>query len=375
MKKIIYVVNRPEFLISHRLEICKAIKNNGYSVHVVCPHNGACDEFLKFGFVLHNVNFYRDRVNPFLGMLISLKLWFIFWTQRPDIVHLITIKPYLFGGLASRLARVPMTVISVAGLGSVFSSVGWRARLLRFFIFPLFQFVFQNSNQKIIVQNEEDMKVLLPFNDHRRSKFTLIRGSGLDLQKWKFSPEPDGKVTVTMASRLLKDKGVYEFVTAAKLIRSRGLDTRFLLVGDLDHQNVNSLSELELCKIKTDGVVRCYGHRRDIEDIFAESNIVCLPSYYGEGFPKVLIEAAASGRAVITTDHIGCKDAVVSGKTGLLVPVRDSIALANAIEFLIVNPCVRKEMGSAARRHAVANYDIEQVVRAHIQVYEVKNLI
>jgi len=202
-----------------------------------------------------------------------------------------------------------------------------------------------------------------------KDKTRLISGSGVDLKDFPVLPEPDQIPVVVMASRLLKDKGVHEFVEAARILRSRGVDARFQLIGDPDPGNPVSVTAESIQAWREEGVIECLGFRTDIPKLFSQSNIIVLPSYYGEGLPRVLIEAAACGRAVVTTDMPGCRDAIVPDVSGLLVPARDAKALADAIQLLIEDADLRQRMGREGRRLAEKEFSIEKIVQAHLEIY------
>jgi glycosyltransferase involved in cell wall biosynthesis len=197
----------------------------------------------------------------------------------------------------------------------------------------------------------------------------LIRGSGVDLLDCPFVPEPQGTPVVVMAARLLKDKGVFEFVESARLLQDRGVGVEMKLIGSSDPGNPNSVTKEDLDRWKKEGIVQVLGFRKDVTAQYATANIVCLPSYYGEGLPKSLVEAAACGRAVVTTDHPGCRDAIVPCETGVLIPVKDPIALADVIERLIEHPNLRQEMGKAGRCLAEEVFSIDKIVEQHLEIY------
>jgi glycosyltransferase involved in cell wall biosynthesis len=282
---------------------------------------------------------------------------------------LITIKPYLYGGIAARIANVKSVVTAVAGLGVLFSSNLLKYRLLRLALYPLFRFAFGHKNQSVIFQNADDRNALVNWGVVAKDQVKMIRGSGVDLATCAMIDEPSGVPIVSFAARLLKDKGVEVFVEASRLLKQRNIEARFWLIGEPDLGNANSVKQAQLSAWESDGLVELFGFRKDIPALFAQSNIVTLPSFYGEGLPKVLIEAAACGRAVITTDHPGCRDAVEKDLTAFLVPVRDSVALADAIQALIENPDKRKAMGLAGRKLAIEEFDVNKVVEQHLKIY------
>ena len=369
MKIFTFVVNNPDYFISHRLAIGLSLLEQGHQVYVIGP--GECPGGLReYGFKFNSVEMSRKGKNPFSELNTIWQLYRLFKTIKPDVVHLVTIKPYLYGGIAARLARVPAVVSAVAGLGILFSQKNIKAKILRTVLFPLYWFAFNHPNQKAIFQNTHDRDVLINWGVLSASNAVLIRGAGANLKDYAYVAEPAGTPVVSLAARLLKDKGVVEFVEASKILQQRNIPAEFWLIGDADPGNANTVSQNELDAWQAEGVVECLGYRTDIASLFAQSNIVSLPSYYGEGLPKVLIEAAACGRAVVTTDHPGCRDAITPNVTGLLVPVKDAVALADAIERLIKSAELRHSMGREGRKLAENVFAIEKIVQQHLDIYQ-----
>lgn len=364
-----FVVNDLSFLRSHRREICIAAEETYRQVHIVCPPSVHAAHFENLGIHLHEVEFHRGKEGPISEAILFFKLLWKLRRIKPDLVHLITIKPYLYGGIIARLIGIRAVVSAVAGLGMVFSSKSIRYKLLRIIIMPLFRFSLSHPNQVIICQNVDDKKALCKINEDLGKKIHLIAGSGVCLTDFSYTKEPKGIAVVSFASRLLIDKGVRVFVEAARIIREREIAARFWLIGDVDKGNNNSVSLQEIKTWEEDRLIEFLGPRDDVALCLSKSNIVTLPSYYGEGLPKVLMEAAAVGRAVVTTDHPGCRDAVTSD-TGLLIPTRDPVALADAVEILVKNPTLRQQMGVAGRRYAESKFCVENVVKAHLEIYK-----
>lgn len=369
LRKIIFVVNNPAYFVSHRFSIGLKLQSQGFDVHVIAP--GSCpNEITQAGFTYHQVEMSRKGKNPFSELVVIFALAKLFKRINPDLVHLVTIKPYLYGGIAARLAGVPSVVSAVAGLGILFSQDTLKARVLRYFLYPMYRLAFGHKNQTAIFQNTHDRDLLVDWGVLNKHKSVLIRGAGADLKQYQFVEEPQGTPVISFAARLLIDKGVVEFVEASRLLQERGIAAEFWLIGDPDPGNANTVTREQLVAWESEGLVTCLGHRSDIPALFSQSNIVSLPSFYGEGLPKVLIEAAACGRAVVTTDHPGCRDAIESGVTGILVPIKDAVALADALEYLIQNPDARKAMGQAGRDLAEQEFAIEKIVDAHIVIYQ-----
>lgn len=369
-KRLLIVVNDAGFFLSHRLPIARAAREAGYDVHVATAPSEAVSDVEAHGYTHHRLPLTRSGKNPLGELFCFWSMLSLFLRIRPDLLHLVTIKPVLYGGIAARLAGVHGVVAAVSGLGFVFTKKGVRARLVRFLVGRLYRFALAKKNLRVIFQNPDDRATLIGLGAVNLNKTVMIRGSGADLSVYRAVPEPTGVPVVTMAARLLKDKGVHEFVEAARLLHKNMVKAHFWLVGDVDCGNPASISNLELNQWRDEGLVELLGQRKDIAAIFAASNLVVLPSYYGEGLPKVLIEAAGCGRAVVTTDMPGCRDAIEADLTGVLVSPRDAKGLATAIQHLLEDDDLRHRMGKAGRALAEREFAIEKIVLAHLGVYQ-----
>jgi len=368
-KRLLFVVNHAGFFVSHRLPIAVAAIGAGFEVHVASAAGAAVAVMQARGITHHELNLSRNGINPLHELLAFLEIRRLMRRLRPDIVHLVTSKPVLYGGIAARLIGVPAVVAAISGLGHVFTANDLPTRLVRLLVSAGYRIALKQANLKVIFQNPSDRDLLVRSGAVAPASAVLIKGSGVDLQEYRATPEPQEPLVVTYAARLLKTKGVCEFVEAAKQLRLRQVRARFLLVGDVDPDNSASVTCGDIERWKADGWVEVLGLRREIAAIFAASHLVVFPSYYGEGLPKVLVEAAACGRAVITTDIPGCRDAMVQEETGLLVPAHDVAALARAIEALLSDRGRRQRMGAAGRALAEREYAIERIVGRHLQIY------
>lgn len=367
-KCLLFVVNDPAFFLSHRLPIAKGAKEVGYDVHVATGAGKAIRKIKQAGFVHHCLGLSRSGKNPISEIKNLVELYRLMRRLRPSIVHLVTIKPVLYGGIAARLAGVPAVVSAVSGLGSVFVTQSLIARGLRGLVHAFYKVAFAHRNIKAIFHNPDDRDALLAFNAIDSVCTVILRGSGVNLADYPFEPEPPGPVVVCFAARLLREKGIVEFVEVARLIKDRGIDACFQVIGDPDPGNPSSVGEDDLARWRSEGLVELMGYRTDIPALFSKAHIIVLPSYR-EGLPKILLEAAAAGRAVVTTDMPGCRDAIEPDKTGLLVPIKDPLALADAVQRLIENPSLRREMGAAGRVLAENEFTIEKIVAAHMKIY------
>ena len=370
-KKILFLVNYLSFFLSHRLPIAEALLAKGFEVFIGYGELRGADPKLleQRGFKVDFIPMQLGGFNLLRDLKTLYYIWGFFKRVKPDIVHLVTIKPYLYGGIISRLCGVRGLITAVSGLGTLFINKDLKSKLIRLLLYPIYKLAFNHLNQKVIVQNKDDLKTLVNWGVLNPSKVKLLKGSGVKLENFINLNEPGGTPTVCFAARLLRDKGVYEYVSAVKLLKERGIEAQFLLAGDLDINNPTGLKLDDLNKLKDEGYVKIIGFQKDIATLYAKSHIICLPSYR-EGFPKSLIEAAAAGRAVVTTDVPGCRDAIIPNKTGLLVPIKDSKKLADALQWLIENPKERIAMGKAGRKFAEKEFPIEKIILNHLDIYQ-----
>ena len=368
-KKLLFIVNVDWFFLSHRLPIAIEAINQGYEVHIATTIANELDSLKKNGLIVHPINLHRSRTGLISVISEFKEILDIIRLIAPNIVHLVTIKPVLLGGIASRILNVPAVVYAVSGLGYVFLKKGVIAFIIRKIIIYLYQLAFRHKNKCVIFQNDSDQSMLSKLSLLSSNEVELINGSGVDLSVFTQQSFDSGVPVIILAARLLKDKGVKEFVEAAKLVNINNNRARFALVGEPDFDNPASIQRYELENWKNERIIELWGHREDMEKVIPLSTIVVLPSYR-EGFPKILIEAAACGRPVVTTDVPGCRDAIEKDITGIIVPVRDYIELAKKISFLLDNPTISRKMGNAGRLRAEEFFDINKVVEKHMKIYE-----
>lgn len=367
-KRLLFVVNEPRSFVAFRLPVAIAAKRVGYEVHVASGPGPDIGKITDAGIEHHLLPLKRSGTNPFAELLLLFRLFQLFRKLSPDLVHNITIKPVIYGGIIARLAGVRAVVSAISGLGTVFLATGTVASIRRRLVIALYWISFGHSNMITIFQNPSDRELFIKSNIVSATSVCLIPGSGVDLSRFAYSSEPDGQVVVVFAARLLHDKGIMEYVEAARLLSARNYDADFQIAGDLDPENVTSITPTEMQEIMQTGLIRSLGFRDDMHKVLADANIVVLPSYR-EGLPRVLCEAAACGRAVITTDVPGCRDAIIADKTGLLVPVREAVGLADAIAALIDEPVKRRAMGKAGRELAKVKFSVDAIVATHIEIY------
>ena len=368
-KKIVYLVNTDSFFISHRIRIADQLKKNGYEIHIATEFTNYKNLLKKKGFITHDIRFNKNSLNILLALVPLLQIMFLLFKVKPNILHLISLKPSIFGGLISFISPVKNIVISITGLGSMFLSKNLFGKFRENIFNLLLRIIFLHNKLIVILQNKSDEKYLLKKTNLRKEKVKIIRGSGVDLNKFKFSKLPKKNINIVMISRIIADKGIREYIDSIKYLKKKNLIANFYLVGNIDFSNPSAIkkSELELWKKKK--IIKYFTHKKDVFSILKKSSIIVLPSYR-EGFPKVLMEAAAVGRPSITTNVPGCKDAVINNKTGILVPPKNHIKLAKAIKDLSLDKRKLKKISVLARKHAVKNFNIINIVYQHILIYQ-----
>jgi len=368
MPKLLFLVTEDWYFCSHRMLLACEAKRHGYDVVVATRVQKHRDRILSAGLKLIPISMLRNGRNPWAEFLSICELVRIYRSERPDLVHHVAIKPVIYGSLAARLSGVPKIVNAIAGMGYVFISQSWKARILRPILKRAMRILLHRPNARIILQNPDDFSMLIEAGIADPERTDLIPGSGVDVEEFRPFPEPDGDTTVMMSSRMLWEKGVEEFVGAARLLKSEGIRARFVLVGDIDSGNPGTISSSLLEAWNDEGAVEWWGHRNDMPAVLAQAHIVCLPSYR-EGMPKSLIEAASCGRPIVTTDSPGCREIVRDGENGFLVPVRDSAALAAALRKLMDDPPLRRRFGARGRALVMERFTLEKVIADTLAVY------
>lgn len=365
--KLLFVVTEDWYFVSHRLPLAVAAQKAGFNVSVATRVGELGEMIRAAGIRLIPLGLSRRRGNPLREVAALARLY---RRECSAIVHHVALKPVFYGALAARLAGVHHVVNAVAGLGWLFTSSGLPARTLRPVICRLLAWLLGAPHSRTIVQNTDDFGLLIKMGVPE-DRLRLIRGAGVDTEVFTPALEsPPEPVTVLLSARMLWDKGVGEFVEAARLLTQAGVKARFVLVGEPDPGNPASVPVAALRAWHGENGVEWWGHRDDMPAVFHTAHIACLPSYYREGLPKVLLEAAASGLPIVTTDAPGCREIVRDGDNGFLVPVRDAQALALALRRLIDNVALRAKMGQRAREIILAEFSQEQVIAETLAVYQ-----
>jgi len=366
--KILFLVTEDWFFWGHRLRIAQTLRGTGIEVLVMTHLSQLRGAMEKEGFRVVPWRISRGSLNPFRELYALLQVIAVYRTEKPDLVHHVALKPILYGGVAARLCGRPKSVNAVAGLGHVFTTSSWKMRQLRRLVLASLRWILKSDNTKTIFENYDHQNLLLNGGIVSSHQTLVIRGVGVNTKEFLPHSEPNGLPVVMLAARMLWEKGVGEFVTAASLLREQGVSARFVLVGKPDLDNPTSIPEKQLRAWVESGVVEWWGHRNDMPAVLAQSNLVCFPSH-GEGLPTILIEAAACGRAIVCTDVPGCREVVRHDDNGLLVPVRDAPALARALNTLIINRGLRSRMGARGREIAVREFAVEFFLAGMMAVY------
>lgn len=369
-KRLLFVVTEDWYFISHRLPIARAALAAGYEVLVATRLGEKADAIVREGFVpIALKRMRRSGRNPFREVASIAELVTLYRSYRPSIVHHVAMKPVLYGSIAARLAGVAAIVNNVAGLGFVFSSKAIYAQTLRCLIAPLLRYALRQRRALTIVQNRDDAQVLTDDITVAPEKIRLVKGSGVDLAQFSQIRRESSPPIVLLASRMIKEKGVEDFVRAAAQLRKKNAAARFVLAGAPDSENPHSIPEAVLRQYHDDGLVEWWGHRDNIPEIIRAAAIVCLPTTYGEGIPKTLIEAAAGECPIVTYDVPGCREIVADGVNGMLVPAGDVGRLVEAIAQLLADPGQRRRMGAQGRRLVQAEFSQEIVVAQTLAIY------
>jgi len=369
--KIALFANTDWYLYNFRLSLALRLQALGHEVLLLSPPGPYGDRLRDMGLRWRPVPLRRRGLNPLSELLFVFRLAALLRQEQPALLHNFTLKCAIYGSFAGRLAGVTRRINAVAGLGYVFTSSDRRARLLRPLVRLLIQLALRGRRSRVILQNSDDVALFDRFRLARASDVRLVRGSGVDCSRFTppVEPAPDGLLRVLLAARILKDKGVFEFVEAARLLKAQGRRITFLLAGDPDPGNPAAVSVAAVRGWADEGLVEWLGHVDDMPGLVRTTDIVVLPSYR-EGLPKSLIEAAACARALIATDVPGCREVVEHGVDGLLVPARSVEPLAAAIAALDDDPALRARLGVAARSKALAHFDEAIVLRRTAAVYQ-----
>lgn len=368
--RIVFVDNSLDAFRRDRMQLVHAARDLGLETHVAAPRGRVHFDSQKEGFAYHSIPMSRKGTSMWKEPATVLALLRLYRKLRPTLVHHLRLKPVMYGSLAASLAGVPAVVNTLTGLGFLFTDQSEKTAPLRKWVEMGCRRAFRHPNLRVIFQNPDDRAVFIRKGIVSGEQAAVIKGSGVDLSVFYPTKEPEGVPVVILASRMLWDKGVAQYVEAARILKSEGVKARFALVGEPDRENPAAIPQAQLEVWDESGDVEWWGLQEgaNMPAVLAKSHIVCLPSYR-EGIPRILIEAAAAGRPILTTDAPGCRELVRPGENGIVVPSRDPSSLASALRFLIEHPETRIAMGKNNRQIAVQEFSQELVIAQFMAVY------
>ena len=369
MHKLFIVVNVDWFFLSHRKDIAIAAQQAGWDVTIVTADTGKLKEIEAIGLKTINLPMSRSGMNIREEIGTLKFLYKLYKEERPDVVHHVGMKTILWGTLAARFTKVNGVVNAISGLGGFFAedNKGFLAKVMP----KVLKFSHNRNNLLCIFQNNEDKGLYVKNGIIKEKQARYIKGSGVHLDEFCYTPEPvEGKIRVILTARMIVEKGIFILTEAAERLRPKYKDkVEFLLVGGLD-DHPDAITKEQLDTVCDGSYIQWLGYRTDVKELLQNSHIVAFPSYYMEGLPKSLIEADAIGRPVITCNSVGCKETVIDGYNGYLIPTKDVDALVEKLDVLLSNPALRQEMGRNARKYAEENFSIDTVIERHLNIYK-----
>jgi glycosyltransferase involved in cell wall biosynthesis len=366
--KLLFLSTEDSTFWSHRLALARTLRSQGVDVIVMTRSGDHLSRLEEEGFRVIPWSISRKSLNPLQELRSFFQVIRRYREERPDIVHHIALKPIVYGSLAARMCGCIPSVNTVTGLGPIFMRVKLTSRVLRSLLVKVLRLCFRAANGRVIFQNEDDRELFVKTKIATAEKTVVVPGFGVNTEQFVPCPEPDGEFVVMLPARMLWEKGVREFVEAAQELHRRGSSVRMVLVGAPDPDNPGCIPERQLREWAESGNVEWWGQQTEMPDVLHRSHLVCLPSYR-EGLPKVLLEAGACGRAIVTTDAPGCSYVVRHGENGLLIPIKDPRALVDAIQSLILDRVRRLQMGVAGRERTVKEFSEGMIARQTLDVY------
>jgi glycosyltransferase involved in cell wall biosynthesis len=366
--KILLVANTDWYLFRFRLSLARSLREQGYQVVFISPSGQYASQLESEDFRWMSWEVGRQSINPLKEVGAVIDLLRIIKKEEPDLMHLHTIKPVIYGSLCAWLYKKITVVRSITGRGYIFLGGDVRARLLRPLVKAIYRFTLNSGRGAVIFENKTDRDYFVGQKLVNPDQASVIEGVGVDTEYYSLAHEPKGIPVIILAGRMLWDKGVGTFVEAARLLHHK-VSARFVLVGQPDAGNPASIAVGILEGWVREGVVEWWGWKPDMHDVFSNCHIVALPSL-GEGLPTILIEAASTGRPIVATDVPGCRDVVINGINGFTVPPREPLALAAALEKLILDPEARRSMGYAGREIVIRKFSNLIVNDSTIRVYQ-----
>lgn len=366
--RLLYLITEDWYFWSHRLDLARAARDAGFDVTVATRVTDHGARIQGEGFHLAPISVLRRSRNPLRELCAIAELAQLYRRVRPHLVHHVAMKPILYGSLAAWIARVPVVLNAFAGLGYAFTEPERRNSVLHSVMRQALKVTVGLSRSTVLFQNEADRDQLVVEGIVPSIRTRIIAGSGVDTAEFSATPSPSGTPLIILPSRMLWDKGIGEFVQAARNLKANGVEARFVLVGRCDVDNPAAIPKTQLDRWVEEGVVEWWGHREDMAAVYGAATVVVLPSYR-EGLPKVLLEAAACGKALVATDVPGCRDVVRHRSNGILVVPKNSAALASAIGELLSDAQIREAMGRCGRELVVAEWSVPGITGKMMRLY------
>lgn len=368
-KRLLIIVNEDKFFLSHRKEVGIHAKSNGWNVAIVGKNTGKKEliESMGFEFIEMPVNPTGKKLNQEMRTFRFLQN--LYKKEKNAVVHHVGLKNMVWGGMAARLQHIDGVINAVSGLGIMFSD--YNPSHLRKVLIPVLRWGMKIPNVSIIFQNHEDESLFEALGISENTRTYFIKGSGVDLTQYEGGAKSKGKLLrVIFAGRMVKDKGVIDFIKAAELLRNKYEGkAEFILCGALS-TNPYAVKKEELDRLCDGSYIKYLGFREDMPQQFQDSDIMCFPSYYREGVPKAVLDASAAGLPIITCDSIGCRDTVINGFNGFLVKPKSPAEVAQKLDLLLSDKKLRQKMGKRSRQIAEKEYDVLNVAHTHMKIYE-----
>ena len=368
--KILFIISEDWYFVSHRLALAKSAIQVGYNVALLSRYTNHRKAIENANIETIDWPLDRSSKNPIKELIAIISVISSIRQFRPSIIHSVAMKPVIYSSIASLFTGLDNRIFALAGLGFVFTSNKSYAKILRPFLKVIFSLLFKGKKTKLILQNPDDQRQLLSEGVINLKNIRLIRGAGVDTKTFSFKTIPSNMPIIILPSRMLWAKGIQDFIDCAKVINIDNIMARFVLVGTPDDQNPDSISTQLLTEWHKDGVIEWWEFQSDMPNVFHQSTIVCLPTTYGEGLPKSLLEAASCGRPIVAYDVPGCREIVKDGYNGYLVQPKSIDGLVEAIILLINNYKLCVQMGKDGRKLVKKYFTQEKIAQETMAVWD-----
>lgn len=369
MNKILFIINVDWYFKLHWLERAEFFQQQGFSISVIT--NFTSDkirmDLVQKGFECHHIQLKRKSLNPFTDLYFAFKLATLIYKIKPTIIHSVTIKPNIYSGIVNKLLFNKPIVYSVPGLGAVFSSSNYRFSFIKKMIVQLYRII-SNSNSIFIFENQDDHDLFINEKIIKHNNGIVIKGAGIDLNKFSISP-PSNSRTVLFAARLLKDKGLHQLITAKQLLQKQHINFTLKVAGIIDLDVSSAIPLSEILEWQKQGDIEWLGNVKEMPTLIKSCDIICLPTTYGEGVPRILIEAASCQKAIIATNVAGCREIIDDGVNGLLAEPGSVESLCECLKLLLLDECKAYNYGVAGRLKVIAEFSQEIVFEKTLSVY------